>query len=65
MAKMGEQDYYRRLGIEVDEAEDTMDPSLSWLGLLLAALSTGLVLYGFLRLAAWGLRALGVHITGI
>jgi hypothetical protein len=59
-------EYFRSLGIVVDEPESP-PPSgyivVCWLLFWLTA--GGMALYGLLLAGAWVLRALGVNITGI
>ncbi len=63
-------DYFRAIGIEVDEAPlDTrpahaVDYLIICAGLFISLLS-GFVLYGILLAGAWVLRHLGVNITGV
>jgi hypothetical protein len=58
--------YFRKMGITVDEPQEK--PDQDWLvvpSMLIVAVVCGMLWYGIVLAAAWALRALGVHISGI
>jgi hypothetical protein len=57
--------YFRELGIDVAEPELKRSGYLVVSAWLFCGLLGGACWYGLVYLAAWALRALGVHVTGI